>query len=105
MSFDYIARIYPQDLVNKPDSWCEQYVIGAHQGALKFQTPENVKKAVKRRVLGMPYRTVETHAWYIKQKRGVVPNNWTPGLKAKQILIKAGWTPSLPTPAATVADA
>jgi len=95
----YIGRIYPEELVRKSDEWCARYMIGAHEGALS-NALKVAKQRLGKRVLGMPYRTVEQHNRYLAAGRGVTKGNWMPGLEAKRLCIKLGY--GQPAPAAAV---
>jgi hypothetical protein len=86
----YIDRIYPEDLVKKPDAWCERYMVGTTEAALR-KPRTRIKAALKRRVLGMPYRDHASHAYYVKLGQGVTVRNWMNALAAKRILQQVGY--------------
>jgi hypothetical protein len=86
----YIGRIYPEELVRKSDEWCVRYVVGATEGALT-NALTIAKQRLGKRVLGMPYRTVEQHQRYLASGHNVNKYNWMPALEAKRLCIKLGY--------------
>jgi hypothetical protein len=86
----FIGRITPEQLVQKSDAWCEGFVVGATEAALR-KPPAEVKQAMQRRTLGMPYRTHTMHNALIKQGHGVTPGNWMHALAAKRVLQQVGY--------------